>query len=242
VVIWVFSGGGYTEFGGLIIFLERNFPPHRFIRKTPVRQKPGPKPRQEIQFHVFGQTGQALADQVKYFLSRSDPEDDCEMILILDDLDCHDLNERAKMFLEEVNGVETFANKTRLVGFAKPEIEAWLVADWEGTFARNKDLCHHEENIRIKLKQAYRELTEGGDITDPENFSHYVEERDACQDKLSDTISQIVLDETGIHYSKSIHSSLLLRDARAEIISNRCPVFRNLYRQLKSQVIAHHQE
>ena len=230
--MWVFAGGGYTEFGGLTIFLERNFPAHRFIRKTPVRQKPGPKPGRDNHFHVFGQTGRGLAEQITHFLSLSNPTEHCEAILILDDLDCHDIHERTEMFVEAVEQAGTFANINRLIGFAKPEIEAWLVADWERTFAGNKEFHPDKVNIRRELDRAYRELSESGNIANPENFSHFDEPKDACREKLSDTIIQIVLDETGIHYSKAIHSALMLRDARAAIISEKCPVFRDLYRQL----------
>jgi len=43
VVVWVFAGGE-AEVRGLIPFLEKNFPSYKFERKTPVLQKPGPKP------------------------------------------------------------------------------------------------------------------------------------------------------------------------------------------------------
>ena len=44
MVVWVFAGGGEAEVRGLIPFLEKNFPSYKFERKTPVLQKPGPKP------------------------------------------------------------------------------------------------------------------------------------------------------------------------------------------------------
>ena len=44
VVVWVFAGGGESEVRGLIPFLEQNFSNCKFERKTPARQKPGPKP------------------------------------------------------------------------------------------------------------------------------------------------------------------------------------------------------
>ncbi len=44
MVVWVFAGGGEAEVRGLIPFLEKNFPGCSFKRKTPINQKPGPKP------------------------------------------------------------------------------------------------------------------------------------------------------------------------------------------------------
>jgi len=232
VVVWVFAGGGYTEFGGLILFLERNFSQHFFTRKTPVRPRPGPNPKSDRRYHVYGQSGGDLAMQISYFLVHSNPRDECDAILIIDDLDCQDRDERYEMFQSAVEEVEAFAEKDRVIGFAKPEIEAWLVADWESTFAKYEDWRAHQVRIRRELSRAYQELTEDGDIDNPENFSHYDEGKNACHDKLSDVIIRIILDEADIHYSKATHSSLLLRDTRSEIVAARCPVFRDLYRQL----------
>jgi len=56
VVVWVFSGGGEAEVRGLTQFLQKNFPGCQFIRKTPVRQKPGPKSNKAAS---YGRTGQS---------------------------------------------------------------------------------------------------------------------------------------------------------------------------------------
>ncbi|BDA67194.1 hypothetical protein CAL7716_013600 [Calothrix sp. PCC 7716] len=61
MVVWVFAGGGEAEVRGLIPFLDKNFPGCIFVRKTPVRQKPGLKPNKQVS---YGRTGQGLINQI----------------------------------------------------------------------------------------------------------------------------------------------------------------------------------
>lgn len=87
MVVWVFAGGGEAEVRGLIPFLEKNFPECRFERKTPVRQKPGPRPSKTVS---YGRTGQSLIKQISEELPialQYEPNK-CNLILVFDDLDC----------------------------------------------------------------------------------------------------------------------------------------------------------
>ncbi|MDD1428476.1 hypothetical protein MEO94_29330 [Dolichospermum sp. ST_sed9] len=68
MVVWVFAGGGEAEVRGLIPFLEQNFPGCKFERKTPVLQKPGPKPGK---VSGYGKTGKSLIrhERMRWWLS-----------------------------------------------------------------------------------------------------------------------------------------------------------------------------
>jgi hypothetical protein len=56
LVAWVFAGGGDSEIRGLIPFLRMRFSGYDFERKTPVRQKRGPKPGVKIKDTCMGKS------------------------------------------------------------------------------------------------------------------------------------------------------------------------------------------
>ncbi|MEY3327740.1 MAG: hypothetical protein RLZZ115_621, partial [Cyanobacteriota bacterium] len=99
MVVWVFAGGGESEVGlrkkdgagggktgGLITFLENTFPGCTFERKTPIRQKPSPKPNKSTS---YGRTGQSLIEQIQEQLpiALKEKRNQCDLIFVFDDLD-----------------------------------------------------------------------------------------------------------------------------------------------------------
>ena len=64
----------------------------------------------------------------------------CDLILVFDDLDCRD-SEKQKENKEEIEKIWSeisekipeCADIEKLVGFAAPEIEAWIIADWNNS-------------------------------------------------------------------------------------------------------------
>ncbi|MEK8021959.1 MAG: DUF4276 family protein [Candidatus Parabeggiatoa sp.] len=229
MVVWVFAGGGESEVNGLIPhFLEKQFPDCQFDRKTPIYNKPAAKRKPGVSYG-YGKTGKSLAVQIKERLqSALDNETPCDLILVIDDLDCRDQEKQTHLFLEAINVVTGAKNIKRLVGFAAPELEAWLIADWENTIAKHHDFrgCHqalrwwlsHEKNIGFEA---------------PESFSDYDSERDCCQDKLSEAL----IESTQRHeckdiFSKGVHTPVLLGQIEVETVRNKCPIFREWYDSL----------
>lgn len=234
MVIWVFAGGGETELKGLILFLTKNFTFHAFERKTPIRKKPGPRPSL---YHALGYTGQSLRDQIGFALEQALRDGICDRILVLDDLDCHNLEERSRLFDEAIRQVPGTETIRRMIAFAVPEIEAWLISDWNQSFAIDLDLRRYHVVIRRELSRIYQESSINGDINLPESFSVLNEERGACDRKLSEEISQTVRIVTGINYSKDEHSGSMLQRVRAEVIQSVCPIFRRaLYDPLRTRI------
>ncbi len=228
MVVWIFAGGGEAEIEGLVKFFRKNFPSCKFQRRSPVRQKPGGKPGKKID--ALGKTGKSLSRQIKYHLPKSLLSGTCDLILILDDLDCQNPDERKRAFSEVIDSVKEAGNIERFIGFAAPELESWVIADWDNTFARHSDFRGYHEGLRYTLSHDYKVP-----LNDPEAFSEYDPDKDSCKDKLSETIIQAV-DATAVklgkkltRYSKSRHTPDLLLCAIVENIAAKCPLFRELY-------------
>ncbi len=237
LVIWVFAGGGHTELKGLIIFLEKNFPEHRFKRYTPIKQKPGPKPGKQLSDKAFGKTGMGLAKQIRQVLPRALKQGKCDLILVLDDLDCRNEMDAAKCFKGAMGDIQETADIHYFIGFAAPEIEAWLIADWQDTFSVDYRFKSFHEGLRHCLSADYNVP-----FDHPESFSEINPATNACKEKLSDIIIEAVEFESQkrkknlLHFSKKEHSPDLLRIANAQIIQQKCPIFSKLYFTLKNTV------
>lgn len=246
MVVWVFAGGGETEIKGFIPFLEKHFGCH-FIRKAPIKQKPGPRPTRgespkKKEYSIgYGKTGQSLAEQIRIQLENAFlTHDTCDLILVLDDLDCHDEQQREQMFIEVTDRFPQTMNIPKFVAFASPEIEAWIIADWDNSLAKHLDFREKHEAMRwwLSSKRAVS-------FSQPENFSEYDSYKNACKEKLSEAIieasieyaqERIVIDEDGkpsakydVRYSKGIHTPALLGQINADIVSNKCPLFKKLF-------------
>ena len=232
MVIWVFAGGGESEVRGLIPFLENSFKDHTFQRKSPIRRKPGPHPPKEEPAPKepgYGRTGKSLAEQLAKLLFESlKGKEGCDLILVVDDLDCHDPDERRELFGKAMTRVEGAAGIPNFVGFASPEIEAWIIADWDSTIAKNPDFrgCHQEMRHWLSAQRSVR-------FDSPETFSQFDPDKNSCRDKLSDAIV-----DSSKHcsarapYSKATHTARFLRQISPEVVSGKCPHFRQLHIRL----------
>ncbi|HIK10186.1 MAG TPA: DUF4276 family protein [Oscillatoriaceae cyanobacterium M33_DOE_052] len=231
VVVWLFAGGGEAEVRGLIPFLRQHFPGCTFERKTPVRQKPGPKPNKNL---AYGKTGQSLIDQIKKELPIALRGGHCDLILVIDDLDCRNPDEQKQKFLAAIDTVSAAANIDRFVGFAAPELEAWIIADWEKMAKITNFRGNRWQQMRWWLS-SQRNV----DFEHPESFSEYDAKKDSCREKLSDAIVEAseMLDESNRNkprFSKSTHSPLLLLEIDPSIVQKKCPLFRDLYTKLNN--------
>ncbi len=231
MVVWLFAGGGEGEIQGLVPFLRKNFPHCKFERYTPVAPKKGPKPGKPI--HALGKTGKNLSKQIKYQLSSALRFGTCDCILVIDDLDCRDAGKQSRAFNQAIDCVPGGDGIYRLIGFASPEIESWLIADWDNTFAKHSDFRGYHERLRYVLSHEFSVA-----FDDPESFSGYDKTKDACKEKLSEIIVRAIeylgssLDVPAVSYKKGIHTPVLLISAQAAKIAGKCKLFGDIYAYL----------
>lgn len=237
VVVWVFAGGGEAEVAGLIPFLEKCFPQCVFKRKTPARQKPGPKANQPNRGSTsgYGRTGDSLIAQINRELAialRNEPES-CQLILVIDDLDCRNYQSQKQKFLAAINLIPNCATIPKFVAFAAPELEAWIIADWDHSIAKYTDFRRRHEQMRWWLSQQCHVPFDA-----PESFSTYDPSRDSCEEKLSDLLilSTTRIDDSNIEqppFSKKNHTPELLKMLNPEVIQKKCLIFREFYNYMR---------
>ncbi len=220
MVVWLCAGGGEAEVAGLTPFLTRHFP-CVFERKTPIRQKPGPRPTQQ----GYGKTGKSLAQQIEQQLHAALLRGEvCALILVIDDLDCRDADRQRQLFCTTLEGIDGIADVQKFVGFAAPELEAWLIADWDGTFGKHIDFRKNHVGMQWWLSHEKHIPFDA-----PETFSYYDATKGTCAEKLSQMIIEATQEYGDLHYSKASHTPALLQEARPEMIASKCPLFRELY-------------
>lgn len=197
-----------------------------FERKSPIRRKPGPRAPKEP---GYGRTGKSLGQQIEKLLFESlNSDESCDLILIIDDLDCHEPKVRRALFDSSIGKVDKAKDIEHFVGFASPEIESWIIADWDHSIAADPDFRSRHSQMRHWLS-----TQKAVPFNLPETFGSYDEKKDSCRDKLSDAII-----ESSIHcgarsrYSKGIHTARFLRQISPEVVSGKCPFFRELRNRL----------
>ena len=240
MVIWVFSGGGPAEARGLIPFLQKQFPQHVFQRKMPVGFKRNPlkpptlnkgnpeKYQARQRTSGSGATGKSLAEQVRKRLSDSlKYGEPCDLILIFDDLDCRDANVQIEQFNAIIDSVGAPKQIKRIIGFAAPELESWIIADWDHVISQYAKF----KSSRIQMKLWLRDGAHVPfDI--PEEFSLYDSAKDSCQEKLSKAIQDCANIVAQEYYSKDTDTSNLIKLLNSTIVMQKCPLFRKLYHEL----------
>ncbi len=197
-----------------------------YERKSPIRRKPGPRPPKEP---GYGRTGKSLGQQIEKLLFESlNSDESCDLILIIDDLDCHDPNVRRELFDSSIGKVDKAKDIEHFVGFASPEIESWIIADWDHSIATDPDFrsCHSQMRHWLSTQKAVP-------FSQPETFSRLDEEKNSCLDKLSDAVVQSS-EKCGARarYSKGTHTPRFLKQISPEVVSGKCPLFRELHNHL----------
>lgn len=151
MIVWVFAGGGESEISGLFPYLRNTFPNCQFELCTPIKSKPGAKPRLG-KASPQGYTGKSLLGEIKKRLrGKLNFKDSCELIAIFDDLDYPSTTNNILDFAEQKHQeFENFLKQIRqdypelqtikhVIGFAKPELESWVIADWDRTVGKDPD-------------------------------------------------------------------------------------------------------
>ncbi|MFM7579209.1 MAG: hypothetical protein ACKO5Q_20030, partial [Microcystaceae cyanobacterium] len=201
MVIWVFAGGGETEASGLIKFLQRLFPDYVFIRYTPFDStKKGAKPNKKS---TFGITNVSLIQSIQTYLPKAFKNEKHlpNLILVIDDLDCCNLENQRQKFLNCISSIPKTNNIDRYIAFAAPEIEAWLIADWDHTLAKSEKFRGRHERMRHWLSTQKKVP-----FDQPESFGEYDPGTKACKEKLSSLLIEASSQEEqdqGKPYKKS---------------------------------------
>ena len=230
MVIWVFAGGGESEVRGLIPFLEKHFPGCQFERKTPVRHKPGGKPNK---VHSYGKTGKSLMEQIKLELPihLKYNSHKCDLILVFDNLDCRNPTEEREKFLAAIATIPESIDIEKFVGFAAPELEAWIIADWINSVGKHPKFKGRQEGMRHWLSTEKKVP-----FDNPESFSEYDTEKDCCGEKLSQAlVDSSVIPKFNLAsepFSKGSHTPEILLDIDPVIVKSKCPLFREMYNYL----------
>lgn len=240
MVVWVFAGGGEAELKGLINFFRENFGRLEFRRYLPMKKKKAPslpkrwktgkgKPKTQS---GFGHTGKSLAGQIEEVLPFALRSGNCDLILVLDDLDCRNIDAQRAMFSDTIAGINDAEHIDRHVAFAVPEIESWLIADWDNTFAKHTDFREFHEGLRHLLSRRHVPFD------DPESFSEFDDKNGGCKEKLSRVIIDSVhseslrLGKSLTRFKKGGHTPDLLLKADPKVVADKCPVFREMYNYL----------
>ena len=223
MVVWVFAGGGETEVAGLIKFLQKLFPNYLFTRYTPFDStKKGAKPNRKS---TFGVTGKSLIQSIQQYLPVAflNEKHKPNLILVIDDLDCGDLNHQREQFLDCITNIDKTENIERYIAFAAPEIESWIIADWDHTLAKAEKFKAKHQRMRHWLSTQKKVP-----FDQPESFGEYDHNKKSCKDKLSNLLieaSSQEIEDQGKEYKKSEDSPELLLRIEKEILVQKCPIF-----------------
>jgi len=226
VSVALFHTAGHTETGALQEFLSKFAPGLRFERRFPHCKKPAPKFGRTHPTPVqnsSGCTGQALIDAMLVRLKKYPPVAD--VILLVDDADCRfDSNAAYEEDCGTLQKEITSAlgrEVTFVALFAAPEIESWLIADWDNAFASwyGADVANallYALSSQLFPKSSietygYPELPEGG-----------------CSKKLSDTIREAFIGlPYGKRYSKASDGIEMLRGINPANVAASCRTYFN---------------
>lgn len=238
MVVWVFAGGGEAEARGLIPFLQAQFPHCRFERKFPVGLKTNPKKphtyrsdeayKSKQKSYARGATGINLAAQITNRLRDSFAFNEaCDAILIIDDLDCRNPETQTSLFQEAVAVVPQTQEMALVIGFAAPELESWIIADWSGVMARHVRFSPHSVTMQRWLEQE-RHVS----FANPEGFSAYDAQKDSCREKLSQAIQDCAVTVAAEYYAKGEDTPYLIKQLNPQVVVQKCPHFRRLHKNL----------
>jgi hypothetical protein len=234
--VWVYAGGGYAEAEGIVPLLKKHFAEVTFQRRTPAHRRPGPRPDVGIGTTTrgarayAGNTGASFQREIKENLTQYWHEDGpADVIVVIDDSDCNPpdalLETFQKTVMDSLNALGTNSLPPVVTGLAVPEIEVWLLGDWEMTFAKEYPRC--EKSLQQEL------VRRGVKTSEPEAFDCRPDAQ--TYTKLSSDILLPALEEIcAVRFSKASDTPKLLLRIRPEIVKTRCAYFRQFWVQLET--------
>jgi len=274
MVVGYFMPASHTETGGLHAFLQKISDDARSVDVTwqrlfPAVQKPGPKPERSTGVPTpsptfaqpvsasQGMTGDKLIQAMKHRLKEYHRHSQLDVILLEDDADCRfntsgsTAEHEGEAFIEFEARLqqEVSAELGREIPvvalLASPEVETWLLADWERSFQADYP------SLSFALSRHLVERLGGGGTPDaPERFGGPCL-NGSCSHKLSDTLAAAFRvtqeDDAALFsalealrasghratYSKRIEGPAMLGRVRPEVVAKRCTLyFRPAYQRL----------
>lgn len=242
-------------------FLKKIAPDVEWQRCFPAVSKPAPKigrPHAEPQGRHAGATGRRLIDAMLRQLQEHWRGAACHLdfVLLIDDADCR-FADAGDPTAEQIawdgmlrQRVREAAGKPEL-GFysllAWPEIEAWLLTDWDNGFAIQY------RQVAPSLRQHISACVLHPHVWEQvEGFGGHLKDG-SCEHKLSARIQEAFVDKTGcvcrppfldrvtqqtdgaiLAYSKRIDGAAMLKRIDPDRVAQDCPRFRSVYHRLRS--------
>lgn len=260
-----FHSVGHTELNGLAAFLGKIAPGIEWVRCFPAKNTLSPRPvRSDAQSSDAkrtrsahdGMTGPRLVAEMLSQLAKYRRGTACNLdfVLLIDDGDCRfadqaDQDLALKNWLAELTQkVKAVTEQPDLVFFALlawPEVETWLVADWENGFGKQYPAIRESLHTHIKScvlhPLTWYQIEEfGGRLVNG-----------SCQCKFSARLQAAFFDKTGcsctpklvdviahqssgssLHYSKQVHGGSMLSRIKPEVVARGCPRFREVHKAL----------
>ncbi len=198
-MIYYAHTGGYTELGGIKIFLQKiNNLDYQLL--VPARKKLPKKTK--IKAIDSGLTGKILFDRIK---QRARLNKDIEVLIVIDDGDCRVKN---NILDESINSLKKELDKIKIIFlFAEPEIEKWFCLD--KSCIKNVSCKENNKSLHTLLDELVQNI----------DFS-YDKGKGSCKIKFSDKFKNI-LNECNMYYSKNSNGSDYLRKINPKIISTK---------------------
>jgi hypothetical protein len=232
--VWVYAGGGYAEAEGIVPLLKKHFVNATFQRRTPALRRPGPKPSVTAARGAktyAGNTGESFQREIQENLKYWDEDGPADVIVVLDDSDCNPpdaiLKEFEKTVTDRLNAMGTDPLPHIVAGLAVPELEVWLLGDWESTFAKEYPRCANslqQELVRRGVRTA-----------EPETFDCRPDAQTYI--KLSSYVLLPALEGIcTIRFSKATDTPRLLLRIHPETVKQRCFYFRQFWTQLEKHL------
>lgn len=224
MIAWIFAGGGDAEMA-IKPWLENHFPNATFLQKTPYRTKPAPRPGAPSREVQGGLTGKDLRSKIKFLWKNYSDSVKPDIIIVVDDTDCEVPSEEKEKHRENVREILGSESQTCVtIALAVPELEAWILADWQSTFGKNHKNCQIE--LRLALIKA------GVDFDRLETFDCHCGKHDYR--KISTTLAECFKLLCGTNYSKAKDTPELLEQTDPERIAERCPHFKEFWTELRN--------
>lgn len=236
--VGLFCTGGHTEMGGLQRFLERAFPGVFFERCFPARdrrrplsrplwapekeERPAPRPQDE------GVTGEGLVLRMLEIIARHHARGEYSAYLLVDDADCRFCESGISGWREQLRRrlqAEVPSGEAPLhLLFAFQEVETWLLADWNGTFAQEFPAISHDLRKSLLLRFGLGGWEQLETVGCPQNSSG-----EGCTRKISEEVQEEIksLRHSGLSYSKRIHGQNMLQRLDPAAVASLCPQFRS---------------
>jgi hypothetical protein len=233
--VWVYAGGGYAEAEGIVPLLKKHFAEVTFHRRTPAHRRPGPRPDIAVTTRgaraYAGNTGASfqreITENITQYWHVDGPAD---VIIVIDDSDCNPPDALLETFqatvTKSLSDIAVSAPPI-VTGLAVPEIEVWLLGDWEMTFAKEYPRC--EKSLQQEL------VRRGVRTSEPEAFNCRPDAQ--AYIKLSSDVLLPALEEIcTIRFSKASDTPKLLLRIRPETVKTRCAYFRRFWVQLEKHL------